>query len=591
MAHRKNAEKIPAIAVIADVHFHDIESNYHCSGITLDDHPLTLRSWTDTRSSSRVFNESKAALLTALKRIEDLQIKHVVLLGDYSDDGQIEAIDRLVNLLRQHRDRFGTHFYAITGNHDAFGPYGKHQSTRFATASNETTLVTSDPKVATTEHESSVLTHRMYCEGVAQSILKMAEFGLFRQNDYLHWETPFGQDDSVHARQYEARSSDGHNVYRLIDASYLVEPVAGLWLLMIDANVFEPRNGQWKPTQKRAFFDSSDAGWNSLLHNRPHLMDWIKDVCVRADQSRKKLITCSHYPIIDPFPDCGESTSKLFGNSEMLRRRPEKAVATELIHYGMQLHFSGHLHVSALSRTTHGASGITDCQVPSLVAFPPCFKVLHSEEAHQRIDTCHLFDMPLDPQLIAFYQHSLDTNNQMHDGVYEHDQIDTQVLATSNYGDFLYERMHARTVYRQLIKEWPQAVAHAVLNTTAFDLVLMMLSGGSRLTPQQELEVDFTSVAEQFSAKAAEYGLSTDDLISCKMTRLVADWYCLRHAGPLANAFIGTDRLSLYSYLADTFGDLSPQDVSGHQKFFSVFLGLLKLSLDESTSLTGTESV
>jgi len=63
MAHRKNAEKIPAIAVIADAHFHDIESNYHCSGITLDDHPLTLRSWTDTRSSSRVFNESKQPVM------------------------------------------------------------------------------------------------------------------------------------------------------------------------------------------------------------------------------------------------------------------------------------------------------------------------------------------------------------------------------------------------------------------------------------------------------------------------------------------------------------------------------------------------
>ena len=35
----------------------------------------------------------------------------------------------------------------------------------------------------------------------------------------------------------------GKTVISLVDASYLVEPEAGLWLLMIDANVFEPRDG------------------------------------------------------------------------------------------------------------------------------------------------------------------------------------------------------------------------------------------------------------------------------------------------------------------------------------------------------------
>lgn len=576
MDHWKNGQQLPAIAVIADAHFHDIESNYHNKGVTIDDRHLTLRSWTDTRSSSRVFNESKAALLMALQNIENSGIKHVVLLGDYSDDGQIEAIDRLVVLLRQHRDRFGTHFYAITGNHDAFGPVGKHQSTRFAVANGSTELVTSDPKVAATEPESAVLSRNMYCEGVGTGISKMSEFGLFRQADYLHWETPFGPGDSVQERQYDAHSSDGQRVHKLIDASYLVEPVAGMWLLMIDANVFEPRNGQWRLTQKKAFLDSSDAGWNSVLRNRPHLLDWIKNVCARADQAGKSLIAFSHYPVTDPFADADNSASRLFGNSEMIRRKPAENVAQTLMDCGIRLHFGGHLHVSGLSRRTQNGHEITDCHVPSLAAFPPCYQVVHSNDGHHHIDTHHLFEMPLDPLLMAFYRkNSTDS-----------DDVDKRVLATSHYGEFLYQRMHTRAIHNHLKKEWPQPIAQAVLNTTVCDLVILMLSGSSSLDPQSNKALGLASVANQLKTTASGYGISSADLVKCPMTRLIADWYCLRHAAHLAIEFIGADTLRIYFYLADTFGDLSPKDVTKHNAFFAVFLGMLKSSLDKSKTLS-----
>ena len=51
-------------------------------------------------------------------------------------------------------------------------------------------------------------------------------------------------------------------VRRMIDASYLVEPVDGLWLLSIDANVFEPRDGDLDPAAEASYIDSTDAGWN-----------------------------------------------------------------------------------------------------------------------------------------------------------------------------------------------------------------------------------------------------------------------------------------------------------------------------------------
>ena len=563
--------KMPAIAVIADAHFHDAESDYGCSGVSVEGRQLTLRSWADTRSSSRVFNESKVALLTALQQIETAGIKHVVLLGDYSDDGQIEAIERLVDLLREHRDRFDTQFFAITGNHDAFGPAGKHQSTRFAGATGDTTLVTSDPKVAATEPESAILTRNMYCEGVGAGISKMSEFGLFRQASYLHWETPFGSSDLLDDRQYVARSADGQRAHKLVDASYLVEPVEGLWLLMIDANVFEPRNGQWRPTQKKAFLDCSDAGWNSVLRNRAHLMDWINNVCARAGKADRKLIAFSHYPIIDPFADADDNAFKLFGECEMLRRKPADKVARTLLDYGLRLHFSGHMHVSGFSQRSDDAHDIKDSHVPSLVTFPPGYQVVHSHEEHHRINHHHLFDMPLDPLMMAFY---CEDNASA-------DDIDRHVLAASNYGEFLYHRMHTRAIHHYLKKEWPLPVAQAVLNTTTCDLVILMLSGGSTLTAQCRTGVVFAGVASLLESTASDYGLSVDDLAQCSMTRLVADWYCLRHAGYLAGQFIGSNKLNIYSYLAESFGDLSPRDTTLHRSFFAVFLGMLKSSLDK----------
>lgn len=553
-----------------------MESHYGCPGISLDGQQRVLRSWADTRRSSRVFNESKAALMLTLQDIEKRGIKHVVLLGDYTDDGQIEATDRLIDILRQHRKQFGTSFYAITGNHDAYGLQGKHQSTRFVSSAGETVLVTSDPKVAATEPESAVLTPGMYCEGVADGITKMSDFGLFQRPEYVHWETPFGVNDALDARRYDARSEDGLTTHQLVDASYLVEPVEGLWLLMIDANVFEPRNGQWTPSQKKAFLDSSDAGWNSVLKNRPHLIQWIVEVCARAEQTGKTLIAFSHYPIIDPFADTANSAMKLFGDHEMLRRKPEKSVSEKLLHSGLRMHFSGHLHVSALSQQSLDSQVLEDCAVPSLVAFPACYKVVHTNTDSLHIDSVQLSSMPLDQSLLTYYRKEST----------ESGDAATTALEASNYGDFLYQRMFTRVVHHYLNKEWPANIAHSIRHTTAADLALYMYSDAvetDNVDLTQQTKTAAPELLVRIEPTMADYGLNMKKLATCSMTRLVSDWYCLRHAGPVARRFMESENLVIYQYLSDSFGDLKPEDATTPKAFFTLLLGMLNTALQRST--------
>lgn len=571
--------KLPDFAIIADAHFHDIDSDYDCPGTIISGKRLNLRSWADTRRSSRVFNESKAALESALTDIGQRGIRHVILLGDYTDDGQIEATERLVKLLQHYQQQYAMAFYALPGNHDVHGPVGKHQSTRFATTPGKTVLVSSSADVAATESETSVLTHKMYCEGTPAGLLPMAEFALFRQPQYLHWETPFGQCDSTESRRYDAISADGQVIHQLVDASYLVEPVEGLWLLMIDANIFEPRNGQWKITQKKAFLNSADAGWNSVLRVKPYLIDWINDVCSRAALAGKRLFTFSHYPTIDPFNDQGADEKKLFVHSEILKRTPEAIVASALSTAGVQLHFGGHLHINGSVQQNINGCKITDIAVPSLVAFPACYKIVQPTPDGCRINTMPLSTMPLDSELIKHYceeTSAMGTDKE-------------PALCASSYGEFLYQRVYSRVLHHYLPKEWPENLAGEVIHTNVADLVYLLLTQKTKTQqinfgpmPDAERLATQTALVLKLNSQQSQFDISLNEMGKCSMTTLISDWYCLKHAGEQAIPYIGSGNLKLYIFVANTFGDNSSMDANTDFAFFSIFLSTMNSYLQRA---------
>lgn len=575
----------PAFAVIADAHFHDMESNYDGAATTLTSRKLTLRSWSDSRRSSRVFNESGRALRSSLEDIHSRGIRHVLLLGDYSDDGQIESTSRLVRLLREHQDNYGLVFYALPGNHDFYGPHGKHQSTRFSISPQRDVLVTSDAEVAATEQDTAILTRKMYCEGAPAALLPMAEFGLTRQADYLHWETPFGQSDAPESRIYVAKSADGSVTHRLMDASYLVEPVAGLWLLMIDANVFEPRNGRTNPRQKKAFLDSSDAGWNAVLREKPFLMEWITDVCSRARLLGKQVIACSHYPIADLFDDHSGSESRLFGNNENVRRKPTAKVAHALSAAGVSLHFGGHLHVNGTTRTTTETGEITDVAVPSLVAFPPGYKIVRPVKNKAEIETVCLQSMPVDSWLMDVYRAEVSATDHRMD----------PALEAISYGDFLYARMRSRVTHHYLPREWPAEIAGEIVNRNAADLAYLLLSQQTE-TAMTGLCKTLDSVPTPLSAKLAsivrKYNVTVAELLSYSMASLIADWYCLRHAGNTVCLFIAPGKLKILTLLSKEFGSLSPPEMNASATFYTVFFGIIENQVNTAQQkISMTETV
>lgn len=531
---------LPSVAVIADAHFHDTAADFGFPGIEIDGQRITMRSWSETRDSTRVFNESTDALHAALEEVRQRGIRHVVLLGDYTDDGQRETTQTLKGILERHRDAHGTAFYALPGNHDIFGPCGRHQTKEFLVENGERLSVSSDAERA---GERVVINDRMYCKGYPEGLGPMAAFGYFRQPHSLHWETPFGLSDAPQHRLYEVRSPDGNNVYTLMDASYLVEPEPGLWLMMIDANIFEPRDGNFGRGEEAAFIDSTAGGWNALLRCKPFILDWIADVRGRAEALGKTLLGFSHYPALDPFDGAIGVESALFGATTAVRRMPQKAVEDALIKAGLTVHFSGHLHVEGVTRRGVEERSLTNIAVPSLVAFPPAFKVVHPSRQEIAVETVEIAHLPVNGRLSRGYAQEMALADEAQDPAF----------AARDYGGFLRDHQRALITHRYFPREWTAEIVTALAGKTVQDVLGLL--GENRIA----------------SAHA-----------DMPMIELITDWYCLRQGVGLALPHIEPQRLALYRMLAQRHGRKADRHDGSVEGFLEIFFGALGLFLDRA---------
>lgn len=322
-------------AVIADAHFHSLDSDFDFAGFASGSRRLVMRPLGDIARAPRVYNEAEGALRHALDGLVRDGIRDVILLGDYSDDGQAETLSRLEALLDVYRGR-GLRFHAVPGNHDLFGDKGRHRRKRFLQDDGSLMLVTSDPDFEAGRGGPRTVSDRMYCGGYPENLPRDCSF--FGAPDAIHWESPYGTDPAPEARMVEIRSADGHTVRRLMDASYLIEPHPGLWWLMIDANVFVP-----SAEGEDGLLDSTAAGWAALVRHRPSLLDWIADVARRAQALGKVLIAFSHYPVLDPLDGTVDLERAMMEPNSFHARIPGPDVAEALHAVGIRLHFGGQI--------------------------------------------------------------------------------------------------------------------------------------------------------------------------------------------------------------------------------------------------------
>lgn len=380
------AEAQHRIAFISDAHVQDIAG-----------HPELIRSMEVQVQSTRLFNENYYALIAALDDVAARGIRLVVLPGDLTDNGQYVNERKVREILEDYSKRYAMRFFVTTGNHDPVRPFGMEYEERDYL-----------------RPDGSRAARKNRCVGYADEMRIYADFGFAPRPDYLYWETPFttyGYDGYQYEKAREASLPSARQYVlcdsiQAIDASYLVEPVEGLWLLAIDGGVYLP--GAVKDGVQT--YEGSSVGYNNVLQHKPFLLSWVRKVAAEAEKRNKTLVAFSHYPLADFNDGASGLVRKAWGSRKFdLHRVPDEAVTETFLEAGIRLHVAGHMHVNDTG-VKRGRDGkcLYNIQVPSVATCIPAYKILVAEDAsHFRVETVRVDSVPGFDSLFGLYEKEL----------------------------------------------------------------------------------------------------------------------------------------------------------------------------------------
>lgn len=484
------------IAFISDAHIQDV-----------DGHPDRVRSMESQVQSTRLFNENYYALLAALDDVARKNIRWVVLPGDLTDNGQFFNQQKIKEILDAYSQRKGMRFFVTTGNHDPALPLGLSQRNAHFLAA-----------------DGSRVAHKDSCAGYVPQMQCYADFGFFPRKDDRYWESPFTSYayDNYSYEEACRESVLSKRTYMLCDsltatdASYLVEPMEGLWLLAIDGGVYLPKerqDGKWG-------YQGSSAGYNLVLTHKPFLLPWVRKVVEEARKRHKTLVAFSHYPLVDFNDGMSGYVRRLWGDRRFdLHRVPETEVSEAFLKAGLRLHFAGHMHVNDTG-VWEGKDGkhLYNIQVPSIATYVPAYKILtiESDEVF-RVQTVTLDTVPGFDNLFPLYQAEYQS-----DSVRGHSPIwDKAILSARTYGEFCERQfrdlVRLRFIPRDLPASWQ---------------ALQGLTGAQMLK----------AVSGEDKSEGAGW-------TGWRMNDLILDLYRLRYAERLALKDIPASRLAAYRYL------------------------------------------
>lgn len=512
------------IAFISDAHIQDV-----------DGHAERVRSMEVQVQSTRLFNENYYALLAALDDVARRNIRWVVLPGDLTDNGQFFNQQKIKNILHSYTQRKGMRFFVTTGNHDPALPLGLMQKNAHFLAA-----------------DGSRVTREDSCAGYVSQMECYADFGFFPRKDDCYWESPFtsytydkySYEDACRESVLSKRTYTLCDSLTATDASYLVEPVDGLWLLAIDGGVYLPKemkDGKWS-------YQGSSAGYNLVLKHKPFLLPWVRKVVEEAQKRHKTLVAFSHYPLVDFNDGVSEHVRRIWGDRRFdLHRVPEAEVSEAFLQAGLRLHFAGHMHVNDTG-IWEGKDGkhLYNIQVPSIATYVPAYKILtiESDEVF-RVETVALDTVPGFDSLFPLYRAEYQS-----DSLKGHSPVwNKEILSARTYGEFcdyqFRDLVRLRFIPRDLPEFWRACL-------------------------------DFTG-ARMLEAVSGEDKSDDADWTDWCMKDLVLDLYRLRYAERLALEDIPRTRLAVYRYLFDrarisTFRSAEVEMVKGLGTLFLAFL-------------------
>ena len=357
------------IAIISDPHIQDVVG-----------HPELVRTWESQARSTRLFNENYFAFLAALDDAAQRGIKLVILSGDLTDNGQELTCQAVTRILRGFEQQYGMRFFMTTGNHDPNYPVMSHWGQKdFLGADGQPRVIYSDscqfflPNKPQEILTPDTVVPSLRCLGYPELIQEWHDFGFLPHEGDVYWEHP-----------------DNPTTYP--DASYLVEPESGLWLLSIDGSVHTHKEaasvGNQTPLLGRGggrppLYNGSWPGYNNVMAYKPFLVDWVRSVVRRSQEQGKRLVVFSHYPLLDFNNGATDIVREAWGEKAFdLTRVPKPEVAEAFYEAGVRLHIAGHMHINqtGIYRNEGSRRGsLVNVQVPTVAGYMPAYKILTIE--------------------------------------------------------------------------------------------------------------------------------------------------------------------------------------------------------------------
>ncbi|TQI80844.1 calcineurin-like phosphoesterase family protein [Serratia fonticola] len=618
-------QKSEKVAFMPDVHFHDVYGTFEenaFSGLmnSKSGQPAIIRTMYAQLTSTRLFNENYFAFLAALEDAAQRGIKVIALPGDFSDDGQPIHMRGLKKVLDEYSQRYGIEFFAAPGNHDPNVPFarpggksdflgegGKEQRI-YSKGAAECKGYTDTWALIDAGYElPTVCTEDIRELGYEGVTAPLAEHGFMPKPAYIYWETPYStystdtynfntarQQADWQYRHYEIcvegtggayKKSDYTHCLQVPDASYLVEPIAGVWLLAIDANVYIPTSSanDAEPMNPTNFNGSGNAGYNRMLTHKTHVIEWIKTVTQRAKEQNKQLIAFSHFPMTEFYNGASDDIEALFGTgSFQMARRPAEDTAHALAQAGIQIHVGGHMHFNDTGVREYDDGFLVNIQAPSMAAYVPAYKLLTlTSESAIEVETIRLEQVPRFDELFEHYE-----MEHQHLAAQNSDKLwNANILSAKNYHEFNSIYLSELTRLRFLPSEWPCEMREMLFNMNGRDMLILsqldtavtlaQLQANPALSPvvtlakctvstpneppsvaTETIIADWDRAQIKAASLAEANNISLDDFALWSGFDLATDFYRLANAGDLALDDITPERIDQYTVLADALANI-----------------------------------